>query len=97
MDIEDVWRANHERVQAQKEEITRDVPTGWPEGLVDNPKKIIDPDKDYNSHAGGGVYGPKSTAFAKTTGECLAPPQELQRKDLDQLQQAICRSDSSLM
>jgi hypothetical protein len=72
MDIEDVWRASHERVQAQKEEITRDVPTGWPEGLVDNPKKIIDPDKDYNSHAGGGVYGPKSTAFAKTTGECLA-------------------------
>jgi hypothetical protein len=47
MDIRDVWRANHERVrvQAQKEEITRDVPTGWTEDLVDNPK-IIDPDKD---------------------------------------------------
>jgi hypothetical protein len=38
MDIEDVWRANHERVQVQKEEITRDVPTGWTVGLVDNPK-----------------------------------------------------------
>jgi hypothetical protein len=64
MDIEDVWRANHERVrvQAQKEEITHDVPTGWTEGLVDNPK-IIDTDKDYKSHAEGGVYGPD---------ECLA-------------------------
>jgi hypothetical protein len=67
MDIEDVWRANHERVQAQKEEITRSVPIGWTEGLVNNPK-IIDPDKDYKSHAGGGVYGPTSTAFAKTAG-----------------------------
>jgi hypothetical protein len=55
MDIEDFWRANRDRVQAQKEEITCDVPTGWTEGLVDNPK-IIDPDKDYNSYAGGGVY-----------------------------------------
>jgi hypothetical protein len=62
MDIEDIWRANHERVQAQKEEITHDVPTGWTEGLIDNPK-IIDPDKDYKSHAEGGVYGPD---------ECLA-------------------------
>jgi hypothetical protein len=48
MDIEDVWRANGERVQAQKEEITRDVPTGWTEGLVDNSKivDVIQPDQD---------------------------------------------------
>jgi hypothetical protein len=45
MGIEDVWRVNHERVKAQKEEITCDVPTGWTEGLFDNPK-ITDPDKD---------------------------------------------------
>ena len=71
MDIEDVRRANGESVQAQKEEITRSVPIGCTEGLVDNPK-INDPEKDYKSHAGGGAYGPTSTAFAKTTGECLA-------------------------
>jgi hypothetical protein len=41
MDIEDVCRDNGERVQAHKEEITRDVPSGWTEGLVDNPK-IVD-------------------------------------------------------
>jgi hypothetical protein len=36
------WRLdNGERVQAHKEEITRDVPSGWTEGLVDNPK-IVD-------------------------------------------------------
>jgi hypothetical protein len=32
------------RVQAQKDEITRSVPIGWTDGLVDNPKNI-DPDK----------------------------------------------------
>jgi hypothetical protein len=48
VDIEDVWRDNSERVQAQKEEITHDVPTGWTEGLVDNPKivDVIQPDQD---------------------------------------------------
>jgi hypothetical protein len=48
MDIEDVCRDNGERVQVQKEEITRDVPTGWTEGLVDNPKivDVIQPDQD---------------------------------------------------
>jgi hypothetical protein len=48
MDIKDVCRDNGERVQAQKEEITRDVPTGWTEGLVDNPKivDVIQPDQD---------------------------------------------------
>jgi hypothetical protein len=51
MDIEDVWRADRERMQAQKEEIAQD----------DNPK-IINPDKDHSSHAGGGVYGPTGTA-----------------------------------
>jgi hypothetical protein len=71
MDIEDVWRAYRERSQAQKEEITRDVPTRWTEGLADNPKNI-GPDKYYNSHAGGGVYGPTCTAFANTADECVA-------------------------
>jgi len=41
MDIEDVCRDNGERVQAHKEEITCDVPTGWTVGLVDNPNKIV--------------------------------------------------------
>jgi hypothetical protein len=50
MNIEDVRRANHDRVQAQKEEIACYVPTGWTESLLGNPK-IINPDKDYNSHA----------------------------------------------
>jgi hypothetical protein len=35
MDIENVWRAKRERVQAQKEEqIMQDVPSGWTEGLT---------------------------------------------------------------
>jgi hypothetical protein len=48
MDTGDVCRDNGERVQAQKEEITSDVPTGWTEGLVDNPKivDVIQPDQD---------------------------------------------------